>query len=339
MGMYDTFYVRKETKVGIPVDESGYQSKSLEACSCASIVIDENGRLSLEHEGDLFYNNNDAKAIRQGTFCSTDLDIYAEDDEGKWNEYSLIVLDNQIVRVKLYDKLVYLAEGYPMLDEVINPVPDGAWLDIELTVGVYPDAGKRSHRFYHKHRETAFVHDPAEALFQPALSSKHFAGADKVEVGTYKGLPKKITGWVQQVQDRAPTFRDVDELELMYPERMKVLAIDPSNPPIVGLIEFHNGTIVGLDKIIAQGSLDKLKHFDVNPEFFNPDGSINTTKLYESLGKNNMHKTNVWLARLANITHRPVVVYARDGFGNKHGNYSKAIQSIVVSSRVPKEEE
>jgi hypothetical protein len=339
MGMCDTFYVRKENKVGIPVDESGYQSKSLEACSCASIVIDENGRLSLEHEGDLFYNNKDAKAIRQGTFCSTDLDIYAEDEEGVWNEYSLIVLDNQIVRVKLYDKLVYLAEGYPMLDETINPVPEGGWLDIELTVGVYPDAGKRSHRFYHNRRDLLTPPDASEALFQPALSSKHYAGAGEMEVGDYRTLPKKIAGWVQQVQDKAPKFRDVDELELMYPEQMKVLAVDPGNPPIVGLIEFQNGTIVGLDKIIAQGSLDKLKHFDVNPEFFNPDGSINTAKMYESLGKNNMHKSSVWLARLANITHRPVVVYARDGFGNKHGNYSKAIQSIVVSRRVPKEEE
>lgn len=337
MGMYDTFYVRKAGKVGIPLESSGYQSKSLEACSCASIVIDENGRLSLEHEGDLFYNNKDAKAIRQGTFCSTDLDIYAEDEEGVWNEYSLIVLDNQIVRVKLYDKLVYLAEGYPMLDETINPVPPGTWLDIELTVGVYPDAGKRSHRFYHNRRDLLTPPSVSEALFQPALSSKHYAGAGEIEVGDYRTLPKKVAGWVQQVQDSVPKFRDVDELELMYPEQMKVLAVDPGVPAAATLAEFHNGTIVGLEKIVAPGALDKLRDFHINPEFFNPDGSINVTKLYGSLGKVNMHKSNVWLARLAKISHRPIMVF--DRVQGNPGRYSKAIQTIVVGWRVPKEEE
>lgn len=155
MGMFDTFYVRSENTVGIPVQEHlplhhrGYQSQSL-GCTLAQIEVDENGRLYVEHDGRGSAGINvQLVQMKVGKYCATDLTIYTDNAKGGSDEYELVVVDNQIVRVKLCGELVYLAEGYPMLDETLNPVPEGQELRMYLKVGVYPDEGKREHVFYH----------------------------------------------------------------------------------------------------------------------------------------------------------------------------------------------
>lgn len=180
MGMYDTLYVRKSNKVGIPVQEGvphhhrGYQTKSL-GCTLAVIEIDENGRLFVEHDGRGSAGVNvGVKAIKSGKYSATDLVICGNNAEGKWEEYNLVVVDNQIVRVHLYEKLIYLAEGYPMLDETINPVPKDHYLDVEITTGVYPNPGRRSHRFFHNAYKIVDLPDHiTEGAVQHRLSAKH----------------------------------------------------------------------------------------------------------------------------------------------------------------------
>lgn len=176
MGMFDTFHVRKENKVGIPVQEHlplhhrGYQSYSL-GCTLADIEIDENGKLFVDHHGRGSSGpNTEVNEIAKGIFSSPHVMIWADNSMGAGEEYSLVVVNNQIVRVKLYNELVYLADGYPMLDEKLHPVPKDHYLDLVASVG---EDGKPVIEFIYSEYSAVVPHDHSVVQFQQLLSSKH----------------------------------------------------------------------------------------------------------------------------------------------------------------------
>lgn len=168
MGMFDSFSVREENTVAIPVVKDGYQSKSLD-CSLARIAISNTGKLVVEDSGSDGYPHDDVQGIQAGTYCDTDLTIYGDGVDGKWHEYTLVVINSQIVRVHEWGDLLYLDKAYPLLDEVAHPVPENHTLCILKTVGT--NEVKLAHVAMQvgKHRSSPIP----DELFQSHLSSKH----------------------------------------------------------------------------------------------------------------------------------------------------------------------
>lgn len=124
-----------------------------------------------------------------------------------------------------------------------------------------------------------------------------------------------------------------DELELMYPTPMKVLSVDPGKSPVVGLVEFHNGTIVGLEKIVGDGLVDEGYNYlfttliDGEPALMVEtrwDGRpVRTVERYvPNLGDG--EPTPI-------VLHDPALVYNRNW--GSYGRYSKGVQKITVNPR------
>lgn len=114
MGMIDSFHVRKENKVGIPVsDAQGYECKDL-GCTLAHYVISENGFISLEDRGS---NYNGMRLfehlVMDRRLSFRNLNIYTYDkDSGGLNHLFLTVVENRIVRVADPDKVLYSNPDY-----------------------------------------------------------------------------------------------------------------------------------------------------------------------------------------------------------------------------------
>lgn len=157
MSNSNQYFVKQDTKVGIPAAHDFYLSASI-GCALADIGIDENGRFFLIRQGEvdpLQEPTDDINKIKEGQFDSVDFVMYCENPGKVWHQFELVVLNNQILRVKKQGKLVYLAEGYPLLDEATNPLAKGHFLSIVKTLNGEHAGQKSFHHcrlHYGKHR-------------------------------------------------------------------------------------------------------------------------------------------------------------------------------------------
>ena len=120
-GMVDDLIVPHDSAVGIPNGaDFMWQTSDLEGLH-DEVNIDTDGLLTLRPKhGGLKLTGYDssgvqnAQALANGTYCADDLNLYGSDVNGFWQELSLKVVNNQVVRVKSYEDILY---------EAPNPAP------------------------------------------------------------------------------------------------------------------------------------------------------------------------------------------------------------------------
>lgn len=152
MGMYDSVKVAENNPVKIPLPKYEYQTKAYD-CGLAIFTITEEGKLAYTpptHDGWLGAER-DAELelviqVKEGIFTAMDFPMHGDDQNGNWHELELVIVNNQVLRVKDYDKVLFIAEGHSLLDEVANPAPEGRVLSLLKTLGG-PEAGQ--FRFVH----------------------------------------------------------------------------------------------------------------------------------------------------------------------------------------------
>lgn len=121
-GMTDDVIVPHDSKVGIPNAQNFfYQTKELEGVY-AELTIDVDGRLELRPLpgrtdslgiGYCKAAEENAAALMAGTYCCDEFDLYGNDDNNFWWELELKIVNNQVVRVKGYNDILYGADPTP----------------------------------------------------------------------------------------------------------------------------------------------------------------------------------------------------------------------------------
>lgn len=148
MGMFDSFKVAADNVINLPLPKDEYQSKDLD-CLLLNYLITKEGKLELgpvgadgekvspiwaaSHERHISEPSNKAYDIVTGRF-SGELEIYGETKEtGKWEEYRLLIENNEILFVLHYGEIIYTSDPesnddfmralYPPAEQlVINPL-------------------------------------------------------------------------------------------------------------------------------------------------------------------------------------------------------------------------
>lgn len=121
-GLTDDVVVPHDSKVGIPNAQNfRYQTVELEGLH-AEVSIDVDGRLSLSSRDPLCLapvtgyceaSDKNAAALLAGTYCCDKFDLYGNDDNNFWWELELKIVNNQVVRVKGYNDILYGADPAP----------------------------------------------------------------------------------------------------------------------------------------------------------------------------------------------------------------------------------
>lgn len=118
MGMFDSFFVPKKNNVGIPVAKDEYQTKDFD-CALSQFTITEDGMIIYTPPTDPEWTGGDdglskfVQKVKNGEFNNSCFNLYGDDEDGKWHEFEIVVLNNRILQVKDYGELVYPNPDYP----------------------------------------------------------------------------------------------------------------------------------------------------------------------------------------------------------------------------------
>lgn len=136
-GMTDDLVVPHDSSVGIPNGADFiWQTSDLEGIH-DEVNIDTDGLLTLRPKhGGLRLTGYDsaavqnAQALANGTYCNDELDLIGNDVNGFWHQLSLKVVNNQVVRVKSYEDVLYEAPNpAPAIQEGLVPTVTITGLD------------------------------------------------------------------------------------------------------------------------------------------------------------------------------------------------------------------
>lgn len=119
-GLTDDVIVPHDSKVGIPDAKNFYyQTNELEGLH-GEVFIDLNGRLSLRGKGTNSPEGGycdeavaKAKELQAGTYSCDEFDLCGDDVNNHWWELELKIVNNQVVRVKGYNDILYGADPTP----------------------------------------------------------------------------------------------------------------------------------------------------------------------------------------------------------------------------------
>lgn len=146
MGMFDSFKVAPDNVLNIPLPKDEYQSKDLD-CLLLDYLITEDGKLTVEpldndgekvspiwaasYESYVSDPSNKAYDIATGRF-SGDIEIYGNVEKtGNWEEYRLLIQNNEILFVLNYGEIIYTSDPESNDDFMRTMYPPAEMLTVD----------------------------------------------------------------------------------------------------------------------------------------------------------------------------------------------------------------
>lgn len=313
MGMYDDFHIAPNNKVNIPAPYNYYQSKDL-GCTLAKFTITEEGVITYTPPASLneFGQASDASnegviAVLAGTFSDTELNIYADDANGKWRNFDLTVENNQIVKVMEYDKVLYVAPDRPDLvpEPETEQIPDDPLNPSEAQMAGSLDLGPINLGLSYSDR----VPDNLELMY-PHRMLKWCMFSLEARPGDGKMLLIIKDNQTLVEEEFDPTEENMSKFNLTHDQLKLIKHVNQINN-VRGDTAFSEYPGVEIfnrpaAKIHAEGSMDKLEN-DVTVGKFLPEGGV-----YYQGGQNQFEFTEPF----KNVS----ITWAEPGIGNiEHG--------------------
>lgn len=359
MGMFDSFFVPKKNKVGIPVAKDEYQTKDFD-CALSQFTITEDGMIIYTPPTNPEWTGGDdglskfVQQVKNGEFNNPCFNLYGDDESGKWHKFEIVVLRNKIMRVKDYGDLIYLDPKHPMIDEHLNLF----LYDLELMYSqqvfqtpslILPDGSLDLMKLTSKAKRFKGVGinrrqvDPQQLKNAEVITSPPFGEKAYIEglTGLYKDLINSESRSAGKSLLSIPALKDSSYSEPGEHQRCRDRLEKHRTVKFTSIPE-----IIGVPKTSRSYRLcDKCYNkLHVKDATLNPAGCPDCKEvgIYPKIGRDDFegdvaYFSDSYLARMVklNLTYgKPIIVFHRDPnmfrAGKKNHRYSQCIKQITI---------
>lgn len=124
MGMFDTVRVKENTVGLVPAE---YQTKDFDQNLDVFVIEGDRISLLIDERGGFIEHSDTSIDVRDGALTAVNLEIYTDEYNGvkKWLEYTLDILNNEIIKTSYYDTTIFDREAleFTMDDLSVNVIP------------------------------------------------------------------------------------------------------------------------------------------------------------------------------------------------------------------------